>query len=162
MFEDCESLTSLKLNFDTHSVTNMIHMFTGCSSFKHIDVSSFNTEKVESMAGMFSHCSSLEEIDVSNFNISSLKFISSMFYLCKSLSEIDLSSFDTRKVTNFKDIFALTYNLRRVDISSFYFYPNVRLFNGFGSFGVVIVNSFIKNFIIDQVPSNWMVIVKNN
>ena len=134
-------------------------MFSSCSSLKSINVSSFNTENVENMFGMFGHCTLLEEIDVSNFNASKVKSLSNMFYFCKSLTEIDLSTFDTRKVKDFKEIFAYANNLRRIDISSFYFYPNVRLFNGFSYYGVIIVNSFIENFIIDQVPKNWMVIV---
>ena len=160
MFVNCNSLTSLELNFDTHNVTNMQLMFSRCSSLKYIDVSSFNTENVETMFGMFSNCKSLEEIDVSNFNTSKVENIGNMFYSCKSLTEIDLSNFNTRRVKEFRDIFALADKLRRVDISSFYFYPNVRLFSGFDLYGgVVIVNSFIEDYIRAQVPSNWMVIV---
>ena len=115
------------------------------------------------MFGMFTKCSKLEEIDVSNFNTSNVKNIGSMFYLCKSLREIDLSNFDTRKVKEFSQIFFYTDNLDRVDISSFYFYRNVKLFNGFGIFaGVVIVNSVIEDFIRAQVPQNWMVIVRRD
>ena len=35
MFYDCSSLTNINLsNFNTQNVTNMSHMFSGCSSLK--------------------------------------------------------------------------------------------------------------------------------
>ena len=53
MFSNCESLTSLKINFDTSNVTNMELMFYNCKNLTSLDLSSFNIEEVLEMNEMF-------------------------------------------------------------------------------------------------------------
>ena len=75
-------------NLNTEMVTDMRHMFKGCSALTNIDLSSFNTANVWSMSEMFRDCSSLRVLDLTSFNISNLEQAYSIFYGCKSLTNI--------------------------------------------------------------------------
>jgi len=62
IFEGCSSLTSLPdiSKWNTSKVTNMSHIFEGCSSLTSLpDISKWNTSKVTNMSYMFNECSSL-------------------------------------------------------------------------------------------------------
>ena len=69
-------------NFNTNNVTNMGHMFQGCSSLKKLNLSNFNTNQVTFMSDMFCRCYSLKELNLSNFNINNAIYYASMFYGC--------------------------------------------------------------------------------
>ena len=93
MFENCESLESLDLEyFDTKHVTNMRAMFAGCESIKAFDVSKFNTAQVQDMQQMFMGCSRITTIDVSNFDTQSIQTVQNMFTGCSNLSELVMGS----------------------------------------------------------------------
>ena len=53
-------------NLNTEDVTNMMNMFTNCSSLTSIDLSSYNTKNVMYMTSMFHGCSKLKTIYVSD------------------------------------------------------------------------------------------------
>ena len=120
MFSDCSSLTSLNLsNFNTSNVTNMLLMFSDCSSLTSLNLSSFNTSNVTNMQDMFYNCSSLTSLNLSNFNTSKVTNMFSMFSDCSSLTSLNLSNFNTSNVTNMQDMFYNCSSLTSLDISSF-------------------------------------------
>lgn len=93
-------------NFDTSNATNMLGMFTNCTSLTSIDVSSFNTSNVTNMSYMFTNCSSLTTLDLSTFDTRNVTDMQSMFDKCYSLTDLNISNFDTSKVTTMAWMFA--------------------------------------------------------
>ena len=88
-------------NLNTSNVTNMAHMFNGCSRLNFLDVSHFNTSKVTNMRSMFRNCSGLTNLDLSSFNTSKVTDMYSMFYGCSSLRTIYAGSrWSTAAVTS--------------------------------------------------------------
>ena len=106
-------------NLNTSEVTEMNHMFYGCSSLKELNVSNFNTSEVTDMSKMFSGCSSLKELNVSNFNTSEVTDMSAMFGNCSSLKELNVSNFNTSEVTNMKEMFTGCSGLKELNVSNF-------------------------------------------
>ena len=85
--------------YDTSSMTDMVYMFSYCSSLASIP--SIDTSSVTNMGSMFYNCSSLASIP--SIDTSKVTNMSSMFSDCKSLTSIP--SIDTSKVTNMSQIF---------------------------------------------------------
>lgn len=89
MFMNCTSLKSIEglENLNTSKVSNMSHMFNGCSSLTTLDLSAFDTPYVSQMSNMFANCSSLKTIYVSEkWNLDFLTNGNSMFYKCEKLT----------------------------------------------------------------------------
>jgi len=120
MFEGCSSLESLNLRgFDTSNVTEVVCMFKGCRSLKSLDLSSFDTSNVTDMKQMFDGCSSLESLDLSSFDTSNVNYMPWMFCYCESLGSLDLSGFDTSNVTDMRSMFCGCESLESLDLSGF-------------------------------------------
>ena len=120
MFSGCSSLTSLDVSgFKTDNVTSMNSMFYRCSSLTSLDVSGFKTNNVTSMNSMFLGCSSLTSLDVSGFKTDNVTDMGGMFYDCSSLTSLDVSSFKTDKVTNMFSMFRSCSSLTSLDLGSF-------------------------------------------
>ena len=100
-------------NFNSNSITSMLHMFDGCSSLKSINFSNFKTSKVTKMSYVFHECSSLESIDLSNFDTSQVTYMNLVFCGCSLLKFIDLSNFITSKAIHMNYFFmdVLHWNL---------------------------------------------------
>ena len=91
---------------NTSEVTNMSHMFNGCSSLTSVDLSTFNTSKVTTMFSMFNECSSLTSLDLSNFNTSSVNYMNYMFSRCTGLRTIYVGEqWSTAAVTQSTNMF---------------------------------------------------------
>ena len=119
-FGGFEKMTSIDLSaLDTSEVTNMIEMFTLCSSLTSLDLSNFDTSEVTNMGDMFRECSSLTSLDVSKFNTSQVTNMSHMFGGCSGLTSLDVSSFDTSKVTNMDFMFCECPAWNTVDQTKF-------------------------------------------
>ena len=117
MFSGCSSLTSVDLSsFDTSKVTDMSSMFSGCSSLTSVDLSSFDTSKVTRMDAMFNSCRPLTSLDLSGFDTSKVTNMGSMFSNCSGLTGLDLSGFDTSKVTSMGGMFGSCSSLRLLSI----------------------------------------------
>ena len=116
-----ESLTEIQglENMDTHNVTNMSGMFSGCKGLKKLDVSGLDTSNVKDMSEMFDACGSLEELNVSGFNTSNVTNMAGMFYECSSLKDLDVSGFDTSNVTEMEYMFYKCESLTKLDIGNF-------------------------------------------
>ena len=87
-FSDCSQLTTITglENLKTDNVTDMNHMFRGCSKFTSLDLSGFNTSNVTDMSYMFYNCSSLTTIYAGDgWNTNSVTEGSTMFYGCGAL-----------------------------------------------------------------------------
>jgi len=120
MFSGCSSLTSLDVsNFKTENVTNMNQMFQGCSGLTSLDVSKFNTAKVTIMYGMFWGCSGLTSLDVSNFDTANVTNMGLMFSNCSGLKSLNLSNFNTANVTNMGLMFSKCSGLKSLNLSNF-------------------------------------------
>ena len=106
-FYNLRGLTTIEEleNFNTSSVTNMLGMFSDCSSLKELNVSNFNTSAVTDMSQMFSGCSGLTALNLSNFNTSAVTNMSEMFYGCSGLTSLNFSNFNTSKVAYMNGMF---------------------------------------------------------
>ena len=90
---------------DTANVTDMHHMFYGCSSLTALDLSGLDTANVTDMGWMFYGCSRLTALDVSGFDTANVTDMGSMFSGCSSLTALDVSGFDTAHVTSMYNMF---------------------------------------------------------
>ena len=65
MFQECNKLKYLDLNFDTSNVIDMSGMFNRCYELKEIrGIQKFNTNKVTNMREMFQECNKLIKLDL--------------------------------------------------------------------------------------------------
>jgi surface protein len=120
MFDGCSSLSSLDLSgLNTEKVTRMREMFRNCSGLTSLDVSGLNTAAVTNMYGMFIGCSRLTSLDVSGLNTAAVTNMYGMFYGCSSLTSLDVSNFNTAKVTNMNSMFRGCSGLTTLDLSNF-------------------------------------------
>ncbi len=119
-FRKCELLTTITgiECLHTDNVTDMSHMFDGCSALTNLDVSGFNTTNVTDMNFMFSYCSALTSIDVSNFNTANVTNMERLFFAC-GLTSLDVTNFNTGNVTNMVEMFWGCSNLTSLDLSNF-------------------------------------------
>ncbi len=120
-FKYCTNLTDITgiEYLNTSNVTNMAHMFFGCSGLTDLDVSNFNTANVTNMSDMFYYCSSLTSLDVTHFNTAKVTDMGSMFSGCIGLTSLDVSNFNTAKVTNMYGMFRGCSGLTSLDVSKF-------------------------------------------
>ena len=100
MFEDCSSLASLIIPFNTSHVTDFGMMFKGCDALTTLDISTFDTTAAKNMSSMFDGCKKLTNIDLSKVNTKNVTSLNGMFNDCSNLKSLDLSSFDTSNVTD--------------------------------------------------------------
>jgi surface protein len=119
MFENCNSLKNINIQFDTSNVTDMSKMFYYCEELETLNVDTFNTNKVTDMNGMFAYCTKLKELNVSHFNTDLVTNMNSLFSDCESLTLLDLTSWNTDKVTDMAYMFRNCTQLPNIDVSSF-------------------------------------------
>lgn len=96
--------STLTLNFNTSSVTNMQSCFNYMANLIEIDLSGLDTSAVTTMRTMFQNDSNLETINLSTIDMSSITDYGYMFQNCSSLTtlilnDVDNSTFD--KITNY-------------------------------------------------------------
>lgn len=115
-FNKCAYLRKIEgmENLNTKEVTDMSHMFYGCTILENIDLSHFNTAKVTNMAFMFANCATLKEIDLSTFKTSLLENASHMFAGCWTLTKLDLRNIDISQVTKTDAMFSLCFSLNSI------------------------------------------------
>ena len=104
-------------NINTRNITEMWHMFSGCSKLSSLDVSAWNMSNVTSIGYMFYKCSSLTSIDVGNWNIENVTNMQNMFSECTQLENINVATWNTGKVTTMANVFLNCSNLTKVDVS---------------------------------------------
>ncbi|MBQ9865905.1 MAG: BspA family leucine-rich repeat surface protein [Lachnospiraceae bacterium] len=104
---------------ETSNVTDMGHMFDGCSSLTSLDLSALDTSKVTDMSYMFSTCRGLTSLDVSALDTSKVKDMSGMFYMCSGIKSLDLSAWDTSSVENMSFMFGEMEDLQNIKFGKF-------------------------------------------
>ena len=115
-----KDLNEIKVSFKFKKLlTNMSHMFSGCSSLISVDLSSFNTNNINNMSFVFDGCRNLESINLSSLNIHNVKKMWGMFYDCQSLKSIDLSTFNLNNVTDMSEMLSDCISLKSLDLSFF-------------------------------------------
>ena len=107
-----------------NGITNMSHMFDGCSSLLSLpDISKWNTNNVIYMEDMFYKCSSLSSLpDISKWNTNNVINVSHMFNGCLSLSSLpDISKWNTNNVTDMSFMFngCLNFIISKIISSKF-------------------------------------------
>ena len=113
------------VNVDTSNVTDMIGMFTQCSSLKSLDLSELDTSNVILMNSMFYGCSSLTSLDLSPLDMSNVHFALGMFYGCSSLTSLDLSWLDTSRMADMRDMFEGCSSLSSLITGSGWIYDTI-------------------------------------
>ena len=109
-YSELESIEGMQY-FNTDLVTDMSHMFYGCSEIKTIDFSHFDTKNVTTMEYMFhSIGNSLVNkspviLDLSSFNTSKVENMGHMFAGSWYITKCDLRGFDMSNVTNTASMF---------------------------------------------------------
>lgn len=101
-FNHCAHLSEIKgiEYLNTENVTDMSHMFYGCTILPEIDLTHFNTAKVQNMSYMFNGCTKLTSLDFSSFNTENVTTSEGMFYQCQNLTTLDLRNFNPKSLTN--------------------------------------------------------------
>lgn len=121
-FNDCAYLTKIEgiENFNTKEVTDMSHMFYGCTLLKNIDLSHFDTRNVTTMEYMFCNMGvPLDKksplcLDLLSFNTSKVENMGHMFAGSWQITTLDLKGFDMNKVTTTDGMFAGCYYLASI------------------------------------------------
>ena len=106
MFNGCKELKEIKgINkFNTNKVSNMSAMFQGCNNLINLDLN-FDTSNVTDMGFMFNECKELKEIKgINKFNTSIVTNMDTMFQQCNKLKYLDLN-FDTLNVIDMSFMF---------------------------------------------------------
>ena len=129
MFKDCESLSSVLLNFNTKYFKTIHDLFYGCKSLLIIeDISNIlNKDYIKNYINdyiyfndRFSQRPKLENpLNILEWKISNIIDISGIFYDCKSLKELpNISNWDTSNVINMSFLFYYCSSLKLLpDIS---------------------------------------------
>lgn len=121
-FDGCAYLTEIKgiEYLNTENVTDMSHMFYGCTLLKNIDLSHFDTRNVTTMEYMFCNMGVPHDkksplcLDLSSFNTSKVENMGHMFAGSWQITTLDLKGFDMNKVTTTDGMFAGCYYLASI------------------------------------------------
>lgn len=115
-FNHCAHLSEIKgiEYLNTENVTDMSHMFYGCTILPEIDLTHFNTAKVQNMSYMFNGCTKLTSLDFSSFNTENVTTSEGMFYQCQNLTTLDLRNFNPKSLTNTIGMFASCESLQSI------------------------------------------------
>ena len=158
MFRGCAALAELDVsNFTTDIVTDMSHMYDGCSKITSIaGLSSFDTSSVTDMSGMFAK-SAITSLDgLSNWDTSSVINMSYMFadigYPFETVN--DISGWDTSKVTDMSGMFSGCSNLRTAsNLSAWDTHSVVNMSNMFDGCASLKNGDFLSNWNTSSVTS---------
>lgn len=115
-FNHCANLKEIKgiEYLNTENVTDMSHMFYGCTILPEIDLTHFNTAKVQDMSYMFYGCTTLTSLNFSSFNTEKVTASEGMFTMCWSLTKLDLCNFNPKSLTNSRHMFNACYSLQSI------------------------------------------------
>ena len=109
MFSGCSSLTDLSslAGWDTSQVTDMGNMFSSMSRITDLSsISGWNTSSVTNMGGMLAGLTAPIALDLSNWDTSNVTNMGNMFSSSSGISTVgDLSNWDTSKVTTMDSMF---------------------------------------------------------
>ena len=92
-----------------NNITDLSHMFYGCSSLISLDgISELNTANINNMSHLFYNCSSIQSLpNISKWEMSNVINISYMFAGCSSLENLpDISKWNIKNVVDISSIFS--------------------------------------------------------
>ena len=110
LFKGCSDLISFDdiSKLDMKNVTDISNAFYGCTSIEEMpDISVWDTSNVTDIESLFSYCQSLRYLpDISKWNTDNITNMSYLFYDCSSLISIpNISIWNTNKITKLNGIF---------------------------------------------------------
>ena len=121
-FTRCVNMTQFDASkLDVSQTTNMMLMFSGCSSLTDLSsLAGWDTSKVTNMGNMFSSLSRITDLSsISGWNTSSVTNMGGMLAGLTTPIALDLSSWDTSKVTNMGNMFSSSSGISTVgDLSN--------------------------------------------
>ena len=121
MFSGCSSLTDLSslAGWDTSQVTDMGNMFSSLSRITDLSsISGWNTSSVTNMGGMLAGLTTPIALDLSNWDTSNVTNMGNMFSSSSGISTVgDLSNWDTSNVTNADSMFFSCSSLTSLALS---------------------------------------------
>ena len=107
MFNSCSIIQYIDFfEFDTSIITNMTHMFDGCSNL--IEVKNLYPINTRDMSYLFYNCGSLKNFNLNlseDTNITQVTNMERMFYYCNNLISVDLTNIYTNNVTSMRSMF---------------------------------------------------------
>ena len=111
IFNGCSTLISFDdiSNLDMKNVTDISFAFYGCKLVEVMpDISNWDISKVTDMESLFSYCQSLKYLpDISKWNTSNVTNMSNLFYDCSGLKSLpNISKWNTNKVTKLNNLFS--------------------------------------------------------
>lgn len=108
--------------WDTHSCTDMNHMFYSCEYFD-CDLSGWDVSNVENMSGMFYRCSHFTGKGIGKWDTSSCEDMSFMFYSSNDLDE-DISNWDVHNLRTTEYMFKYAAGARVGNLEKWNIVPN--------------------------------------
>lgn len=122
IFYNCRKLSTLNglSTWQTKGCTDIIGMFSRCSSLREIDLSNWNVEDIYNADQLLYQCTSLQSVNLSNWTLSNCSSLRGLFYECEQL--VTLIGFDTIQTPKLHSIESMFYGckkIRRIDFSGF-------------------------------------------
>ena len=124
MFEDCSSLETLDLSsFNTTAVKSTSSLFENCDNLVSIKLN-FTFKNLISSDRMFYNCRKLKKINLNEIVAKNLEYVSDMFFNCNSLTSIDISNLMAEKIEDTVKIFYNLPNTGNLTYNSLKLNPN--------------------------------------
>lgn len=108
--------------WDTHSCTDMNHMFYNCEYF-NCDLSEWDTSNVRNMSGMFYGCNHFTGEGIGRWDTSSCEDMSFMFYSNHDL-DTDISNWDVHNLRTTEYMFKYAAGVRVGNLERWNIVPN--------------------------------------
>lgn len=150
MFNDCSKLTEIIgiEDFDLNSLGDggLSSMFENCSSLTTLNLNRWkNTQKITSNSRLiFNKCSNLQSLYVNDWDISNSTTFQGWFADCKKLTNLDLSNWTNTISANHFFMFGGCTSLQTLDVRNMNFSQSQNY-----------------DYMLDKVPTNCLIIVKN-
>ena len=108
-------------NWDISSITSFNGLFCDCSNVRTLNLTGWNTKHITDMSHMFYGCTKLEQIKgLENLNVKNVESMKEMFNGCESLTKLDLSKWKTAKPVNVEPSFENPSNRKYVYFGMFH------------------------------------------
>ena len=155
LFNCCQKLQSVTIDFKTPNVEDMSIMFQDCKTLgiKGKMTNKFNdTTKLKDISGMFSGCTQLKEVVIGITNTGSVTNMTGLFKNCSGLEVMpDLRGWNMMKVEKYKGMF---YGCQNKKLTQPKWMPTLRFKKG-TNYDKIVENSKLDN---QDLKNAW----KNN
>ena len=152
LFNGCENLSFVTIDFKTPNVEDMSIMFQGCKKLEKMKNTFSDTSKLEDISGMFSDCIALPNIATGIANTVNVTNMTGLFKNCYKLEVMpDLSKWNMMKVEKYKGMF---YGCQNKKLAQPKWMPTLRFKKG-TNYDKILENSKLDN---QDLKNSW----KNN